>query len=1554
MSTRSPTGWILVLCLLAVGGVADQALASTASCKNWHWAGAPVRENVDESFQDFITWCYTPPAPGYSYNCANSCYITRPPTYSNPRAIYVPPNEYHTFMDWSCDNGNGGIVSGTDGPRSIVGSNVTCGVYVIAPPKVDANCGCDLYSVGHPINPANGAVFSSETDVDGPVPFQRYYNSLIDANSLLSPGWTHSFSRSITRRLSNSNYLPYAPGPKASSLYATEEAACVSGFAEIKSQVGAWTNASASYSNGQCNLTVAGAPIGTLSLNYSTQPYPVAPTPIAFDARRDDGRVVSFVVNGSSIVAPQGIAMRLQETAGGFTLTDEKDNVETYDTNGKLLTIVSRDGVTHSMGYDASGRLATVTDSFGHGISLSYNAQGKLASVTDPGNGISQYAYDLSARLESVTRPNTTTNHFLYEDAAFPNALTAHIDENGARYATWSYDTQGRAIQTSEIGGVDQVALVYNADGSVTTTDAFGAQRTFTYERHGDSNLVVGISGSKCRTCREDAATSYDSAGFVSGRRDYNGNLTCYANDAVRGLELVRVEGFAPSVLTCPASLSTYTVASGTRERKITTTWHANYRVPTSIVEANRTTTFTHDANGNVLTRTVTDTSVTPTVSRTWTYTYNGFGQVLSENGPRTDVTDLTTIAYYNCTTGSQCGHINTITNALSQVTTFDAYNGHGQPTQITDANGLVTAIAYDARQRITDRCTGGTLPGCVGGELTHLDYWPIGRLKKVTNPDGSFIQYSYDAAHRLTQISDGALNKIVYTLDAMGNRTAENTYDPSNALKRTHTRVFNTLNQLWKDVNAAGTANVTTVFGYDNNGNQTTVNAPLSRNSTSAYDELNQLKQITDPASGNTLFGYDANDNLTSVTDPRSLVTSYTYTGFGDLKTQTSPDTGLTTNTYDSGGNLKTSTDARSAITTYTYDALNRVKTAAFKIGTTTDQTITYTYDSGTNGKGHLTGASDASHSMAWTYDAKGRVTGKSQIYKSVTPNVPLNIGYGYNAVGQHFSTVLPSAQTVSYGYNANNQVTSVILLGSPNVTIISNVTYDPFGQLTGWTWGNGSTTLTRTYDLDGKLSQITGSGRQRTFGYDDAFRITSTNDIGTPAGPSWTLGYDNLDRLNSAVTSGNTLGYTYDADGNRLTQTGTSASTYTVSANSNLLSSTSGALTRSYTYDAVGNVLTSGATIHTYNNRGRMKTARPVSTSTNTSYVYNALGQRMRKGGGTPGTVYFMYDEAGHLVGEYSWNGTTQVLTATQETVWLGDIPIATLRPKTGGVTLYYVQTDQLNTPRKVVTTSNTLKWSWDPTPFGEGVPNENPSGTGNLKYNLRFPGQYFDVETGLNYNYFRDYDPAKGGYVQSDPFGLKGGVNTYTYAGSEPSAAIDMFGLDIFRSPGNYYGDVPGPGGCESAVFAGDSLVAWVPCPEAKYYNDYSVSSSQGGGVGPSCPRPEDDYDFVDFAKDTLPWLMPELKGAELLGALSQMKRFSREKQALVEMAELDKRLGMTADDMQAYRDLNAGLPDPFAEDQVRGPEQHSRGGPHSQSPHGHVGPVHHIPIRPRHRR
>jgi RHS repeat-associated protein len=1244
------------------------------------------------------------------------------------------------------------------------------------PPCQDGNC------VGDPILVESGAVVVKQDDVPPNftgLAFSRFYNSRNPSTSSLSQGWNHSYSRRVVERRSGAKYRPYGTGAGSSSLYADEASACGAGFLQVRAKISNWGSAVATYSGGECTVSVGGSAVGTITVHTQTVPeFNPGATLLGFDVVRDNGQVIRLDSTGAP---PTGVTLEFETIPGGYKVTDDADTVETYGAGGKLLSVQYRGGVTHTPAYDGLGRLVAISDNFGHVISLTREASSdRIATVTDAGGRIVTYGYDTANRLVSANNGDGTSRTYVYEHGALPYTLTGIIDESASRLSTWIYDMDRRGTETYEGANINSHVLVFNADSSVTVMDALGAVRTFTFERYGDRFLSTAITGSPCPTCKDGAATTYDSNGFVASRRDYNGNLTCFAHDAARGLELYRVEGFSPATAACPADLAIYIPATGTRERKIAMVWHSGFHLPTSITQANRTTAFTHDANGNVLTRTITDTSVTPSVSRSWTYTYDSFGRVLTENGPRTDVTDLTTFTYHSCTTGAQCGRLNTLTNAAGHVTTYNAYNAHGQPTQITDPNGLVTSFAYDTRQRMSDACAGGTLPACVGGELTHIDYWPTGLLKKVTNPDGSFVQYTYDAAHRLTQVQDGAGNKIVYTLDNAGNQTAENVFDPSLVLKRTHTRVFNTLGRLWKDVNAAGTASVTTTFGYDGNGNQTTASAPLSRNSTSLFDELDRLKQITDSASGITQLGYDAHGNLTSVTDPRSLVTSYTYTGFADLKTQVSPDTGLTTNTHDSGGNLTTSTVARNAITTYTYDVLDRLKSAAFKIGTTTDQTITYTYDGGTNQKGQLTGASDSRHSMSWTYDAKGRVTGKSQVFTAVTPNITRSIGYGYNAAGQLVSTVLPSSATIQYGYNSNGQVTSVTLVGSPNVTILNNVAYDPFGPVIGWTWGNGTATMSRTFDADGKLTTLSNTPSavgERTLNYDDAFRITSTTDSAT-GGPSWTLGYDALDRLSSALKTGTSIGYTYDANGNRLSQTGTSASIYTVSGSSNRLSSTAGALSRSYTYDAVGNTLTSGATVHTYNNRGRMKTGRLASTGTNTNYDYNALGQRMRKAGGTPGTIYFDYDEAGHLVGEYNSTGGL-----VQETVWLGDIPVATLRPRTGGgFDVFYVHTDQLNTPRKVTRPSdNQLRWRWDPTPFGEGAPNENPSALGAFKYHLRFPGQYFDVETNLNYNYFRDYDPASGRYVQSDPIGLRGGLNTYTYANVNPLSNMDPQGLE-----------------------------------------------------------------------------------------------------------------------------------------------------------------------------
>jgi RHS repeat-associated protein len=153
-------------------------------------------------------------------------------------------------------------------------------------------------------------------------------------------------------------------------------------------------------------------------------------------------------------------------------------------------------------------------------------------------------------------------------------------------------------------------------------------------------------------------------------------------------------------------------------------------------------------------------------------------------------------------------------------------------------------------------------------------------------------------------------------------------------------------------------------------------------------------------------------------------------------------------------------------------------------------------------------------------------------------------------------------------------------------------------------------------------------------------------------------------------------------------------------------------------------------------------------------------------------------MQDEAGHLIGEYDGSGNL-----IEETVYLGDIPVATLQPNgSGGINVYYISTDHLNAPRKIQQpTTDTLAWRWDTDPFGTAAPNQNPGGLGTFVYNERFPGQYYMAETGLNQNVNRDYDPLAGGYVESDPIGLFGGsYSPYVYANGDPIIYVDQYGL------------------------------------------------------------------------------------------------------------------------------------------------------------------------------
>jgi RHS repeat-associated protein len=379
---------------------------------------------------------------------------------------------------------------------------------------------------------------------------------------------------------------------------------------------------------------------------------------------------------------------------------------------------------------------------------------------------------------------------------------------------------------------------------------------------------------------------------------------------------------------------------------------------------------------------------------------------------------------------------------------------------------------------------------------------------------------------------------------------------------------------------------------------------------------------------------------------------------------------------------------------------------------------------------------------------------------------SVGKTVGYGYNSAGQLTSMTLPSGQVVTYGYQ-NNRIAN-ITLGS--TVLLDDVEYEPFGPVRGWSWGN-SALATREYDLDGLTSEIESAGA-RTYEYDDAFRVTEIEDL-DEASLTWGYGYDSLDRLTSASKTGLSQTWTYDANGNRLTQGGTASSTFTIATTSNRLSSVSGAISRTYSYDAAGHTTGYSGMTFGYSDAGRLTSVSGTATA---SHVHNAMGERVKKVTGGA-TTYFVFDEAGHLIGEYDGSGNL-----VQETVWLHDIPVATLRPNGSAVDIYYVHTDHLNTPRRITRPSDdAIVWSWDSDPFGTTAADEDPDGDEtDFVYHLRFPGQYLDEETGLHYNYFRDYDPVTGRYVESDPIGLAGGINTYAYTNGNPLRYTDPDGL------------------------------------------------------------------------------------------------------------------------------------------------------------------------------
>ncbi|CAH2708809.1 hypothetical protein NCPPB1935_13720 [Xanthomonas campestris pv. nigromaculans] len=776
-------------------------------------------------------------------------------------------------------------------------------------------------------------------------------------------------------------------------------------------------------------------------------------------------------------------------------------------------------------------------------------------------------------------------------------------------------------------------------------------------------------------------------------------------------------------------------------------------------------------------------------------------GLVLSVDGPLTDVSDVKAYRYFSSsdesgcgTVGGQChrvGDLFQITDALGQVTTYASYDSNGRPARVLDSNGVTTDFGYSPRGWLTSKITRSDASGGASARdrVTIIKYDETGNVSQVIGPDGDVVTYDYDAAHRLTDITDGAGNNLHYSLDVAGNRLKEDVKDPSGNVKKTLTRIYNKLGQLQTQADASANP---TDFSYDLNGDLKLMTDALGRKTQLDPDPLRRVAHTLQDVGGlavETTQQMDALDRVTAFIDPKGLTTRYDYNSLGDLSKLISPDTGATTYSYDAAGNRTLEATARGVKISSSYDALGRLTKLSYPTSTFN---VIYSYDSvpascqagETFATGRLASIKDSSGATEYCYNSFGDLVRKLQ----TTNGKAFTLRYGYTASGRLASVIYPDGAKVDYVRNGLGQATEVGYTPATGARqiLLKNASYLPLGPIAGWTYGNGRV-LTRAYDQDYRpkaIQDTSAGGLDVGFGFDPVGNLSKL----TPAGGTVaevTLGYDPLGRLTEfkdGVTGTVLDGYTYDKTGNR--QSSKSAAgevAYTYEANSHRLIKVGGA---PRVYNAVGDTTSINGTERefVYDVTGRMSQVKRNGVVVR-EYRYNGKGEQVRRFLGTANT-YTLYDESGHWMGDYDNAGKP-----LQQAIWLDDMPVGV----TGAdAKLAYIEPDHLGSPRVVIDPArNTAVWAWNlkSEAFGLTNPDQDADKDGsNFLLNMRFPGQRYDSFSGLNQNYYREYDTSSGRYTQSDPIGQGGGLNLYGYVKNAPYSWKDVDGQQAISLSAN----------------------------------------------------------------------------------------------------------------------------------------------------------------------
>lgn len=1099
------------------------------------------------------------------------------------------------------------------------------------------------------------------------------------------------------------------------------------------------------------------------------------------------GLILPDYINGYTLSGGNG---------GNYTLSQRGGNTWTFDNNGRLLTIADSLNRAVQLVY-TDDRLTSVVDAAGRTVYTFTWTDKHITRVTDLANRSIDYGYDGSGNLATVSHSGDTLFTYSY------NANHGIIANRNSLGETWQVGYRAplyKGIATSLTAPDSGVLKQYydTRNNSITIQNPDGSGRTQVRDTKGQliseeeqgGGKTVAVSYSTDRSVRTISDANRNTTtetrnlwGETTKRIDAEGGETLYSyNDKGKPTQITDAEQSVTEIAYDPSGTLPITITrgKGSAEQSVTTFIYETTGDLKSTGTGNATTTFTYNDAGLPLTIIDPEGNVT-------TLAYDTVGNLSSSTDARGNKTEYG----YDWRGNLKTATVKMAATADDLTTSYD-YNLAGRLTQVTDPKGNVTTTATDFAGRIT------SISAPAGS--TSFSYDKNGNLKTVTKGD-AVTTYSYDTNNRLVSTKDPENSVTNYgyspgsSCTSCGSGSSAFT-TPTSIIDPLNKVTTNTLDKLGRIKEISDPLSNLTKLVYDKVGRIKTRTDAENNTTTYSYDKLGRIKSQTDAQGGITGFSYDERGNLLTLTDPETNTTSFEYDRAGRKTKETRPEGEATQYSYYPNGLLNTVTDAKGQTTTYGYDKANRLTETKFSDNTK----HTFSYDK----NGNLTGYTTPDVSATIGYDAANRKTSEAVTIGGITKSY----SYSYDAKGNKQSYTSPEGTVYSYTYNKNDQPKTI-------TTPAGQIALDySWIRNTKVTFPNGVVT-DYGYNDNHWLTQIAAQKAPNTV-LSAGYQFDKVGNISQKASDVTTdYGYDKIYQLLSSTNSINPETFTYDKVGNRKTKQGTQTP-WSYNKNNELQT----AETVTYGYDANGNTTTkteAGQTVtFNYNATDRLTTVQLPDGRTAT-YTYDPFGRRIKKQVGSETTLYVYADEG--LIGEYTETGVTKKTYGWRPNGIWGTNPLF----QAEGGSYYFYHNDHLGTPQSMTDMSGDIVWESTYEAFGKAT--VAPEST--VVNNLRFPGQYWDEETNLHYNWNRYYDPGVGGYLHLDPIGFKGGsVNKYSYSHRNPIVISDNTGLI---------------GGVDDAVFVvGGALIGLVGqaledamTGQLSDFSDY-LASGIGGGI------------------------------------------------------------------------------------------------------------------------